>query len=247
MLLTSCCRALWARADVLSSAALWGDFSLGQRHPAPAAKQAALEAWLARRRAGLRRLRLQCWYGQQLRPPLLETLVCDGLVELQLRHLHKEECVEPLVALLPRAAGLTRLTLSACGVKSLPVQVRLVAGGCLRVSREEPLCMAFRRVKGPPLWHGTGPAPTHTPPALHPCLSQHAPLPHPAPQLAALPNLRDLALDNNFCMGVEGCFRALSRLVTLTRLDLSYCCLAVLPKEVGATSAKRKLARQLWR
>lgn len=53
--LTCCCRALWLREDLLSSAALWGDLVLtGQPLAAACERPQALAAWLKRRRGAAR-------------------------------------------------------------------------------------------------------------------------------------------------------------------------------------------------
>ena len=51
--LTSCCAVLWARPDITGSFALWGDVDTWATR-----KSRELANWLLRRRAGLRRLRL---------------------------------------------------------------------------------------------------------------------------------------------------------------------------------------------
>lgn len=56
--LASCCAALWARADVASSSALWGQLSFRDEHVDPRHRKAALAAWLRHHAAAVERLRL---------------------------------------------------------------------------------------------------------------------------------------------------------------------------------------------
>ncbi|GAB4822455.1 hypothetical protein N2152v2_009501 [Parachlorella kessleri] len=235
--LTSCCRGLWARPDVLASSGLWGDLAFTSQHLNPSQRTfPSLAAWLHRRRAGCRRLRLSFGSAGAGALSLLSGLECDdgGLLTLELsshQPVHNSE--EALGAL----RDLTRLTrLEARGGflgTSLPSHI-----SCLRqlavldVSRNTQLGQLG---------------------ALHVLESLSASLTSldlgscglrrlPA-SITALRRLAALDLNTNSLGGdgQEGSapLAALSYLVALTSLCLRWCGLATLPPTL---SRLRKLA-----
>lgn len=121
--LTSCCRALWQREDVLASPGLWGDVNLGEPSSSSwAAMAQCLAGWLGRRRAALHRLRLLCDAQSGTAVDLgvlLEALGQPpgcGAVELQLRSCGRRglgEANEAALEGLQRLPALTQLHFEA--------------------------------------------------------------------------------------------------------------------------------------
>ena len=121
MALTSTCRTLWARPDILTSTTCWGSLRVklpaAQRQRGGARAEEArhvpsLCAWLARRRPALRRLLLQG-------PGVDVAAVLDGLAGSALQELQVQGCVLPAEPPLP--PSLTRLELrGVLGMARLP-------------------------------------------------------------------------------------------------------------------------------
>lgn len=128
--LASCCKGLWARPDLAASPALWGSLRLGPRQLVLPEKRCAAQAWLARRRAALRRLEL-CGAGVAgTLPTLLLSLGGCPLVELRLSGV-LEECSsklppsanDALLSALSGLASLRELHAAGNGLSALPCQV----------------------------------------------------------------------------------------------------------------------------
>lgn len=130
--LLSCCKALWARADVAGSPALWGSTTISRSLMEPACKQplAGLPRWLARRRAGLRRLAVHLpRLGGDSLAAVLAGAAWGPLEELHLGgncSLGGES--EAVLAPLAGLSCLRALDLHRCGIRAhLPPQLAVLA------------------------------------------------------------------------------------------------------------------------
>jgi Leucine-rich repeat (LRR) protein len=210
--LTSCCRALLTRADVASSPSLWA-------HVVASSEQLGhLCAWLARRRAAVRQLRL----APKQQP------VC-GRVVASLQHLTL------LTHLDLRSCGLEMVPSALCALCSLQ-RLRLCdnpglgawgadADSSVHVPECDAGSPAFR-----PLQHLTA----LTRLGMGGCGLVRLP-----GELSALSSLAHLELPGNQQLGVarggEGALRPLCHLPSLTRLCLSGClALRSVPAELKA-------------
>ena len=115
--------ALWRRSDMAGSGALWGDLDLNWKQDLePPERQLSLAAWLGRRTAGLRRLRLDGplpHLGQ-----LLRAVSGSGLRGLVLED---QAFADGALAHLPRLPSLTRLVLSSCQLRGVPPSLTALA------------------------------------------------------------------------------------------------------------------------
>ena len=226
MALSSVCHALWSRADVLGSPALWGELTLRPRQLATEGRRASLLAWLARHSAGLRRLEVE-----------------------------GEGCGVTLMGILRRSVGArararARVFCVAVGESYCPVCWRGEAEleGSLRACR----CAAWRH--SGMAWHdrclallmenaASARTPQRPPPPLffpHSMRARPAPCPalrrDPLARSLGPAPLSDLRLPRKFAhrVGAEKALDALSRLGALTRLELPHCHLCSLPRALGA-------------
>ena len=137
MRLCCCCMALWASEEVRGSTVLWGDLDIclaSAQHTQPRAAQLTLAAWLGRRRAGLRRLRLR-WAllsraGAAVTAAALRQLAGSPLRELQLAGVESSrDCdTEAALAHLSSLPALAALSVQRCSLWRPPGALAALAG-----------------------------------------------------------------------------------------------------------------------
>ena len=217
--LTSCCAVLWARPDITGSFALWGDVDTWATR-----KSRELANWLLRRRAGLRRLRLD-----------FTSLPCDPAA--------------PALKALCAAAWLTELTLLSvrdaspttwAALTMLPRLSRLeVRYSCLRsVPAGLPPSLVSLGLSGNKQLGEEGAAafdalerlPGITRLDLSSCGLRALP-----PQLESTTALAELRLSGNPLLGEASgaAFQPLRALDSLTRLDFWACSLRSVPWQLS--------------
>lgn len=226
--LTSCCYALWARPDLLCSAALWGGLELQRRHLAPAQRAQSAGAWLARRRGALRSLHATVDRWRSDLAPLLAGLAgASCFEELRLE-------LWPHSALFQRP-GTAAALLGA--LAALPSLARLELSGLCWAS---PLCtlstgshlqLLHSAAVSYGGWETLAQLRSLTCLRVTACGIQHL------SQLSALSTLRELALQSNPLGGNAYSMADFSRLEALTALSLHDCRLRGLPPELGALGA----------
>lgn len=250
---------LWAEPEVLSSSCLWGDIRLdvdgatltqGSQQQQQATKPtvcrvASLGAWLLRRQAALRRLRL-CGSRDSLAAVVCSLGSCP-LQDFELaRRGHAPYRGPGHTSALVHVAGLTsltRLSICRCGIRALPEEL-----SALRLLR-------VLELGGNPLSVGKGAGPLGTLRHLSSLRRLDlsgcgvTQLPSCA-QLSALQGLQELELNNNFGFGEEeggggASGGSLSVLASLSRLDLSFCGLRSLPPDLSALHALADLDLQV--
>lgn len=131
VVLTSTCRTLWIREDLSESELLWGDLLFLCPSVSTPAKEAALSAWLTRRRGALRRLRLyfsaHTGSGAARASPaaLVGALAASPrLHELQLSSIPPPSAnVEATLQPLAELTALTQLDLSCGSLAAVPPQL----------------------------------------------------------------------------------------------------------------------------
>jgi hypothetical protein len=203
--LTSCCATFWARPDLTSSAVLWGDIETWATR-----KQLSLAEWLAARRAGMRRLRLDFTSlpGDPASAVLRSLAGSPGLAELTL--LSVRDAVEATWAPLAHLPALSRLEVRHSCLLAVPegLAPRLLALGLSGNKRlGEGGASAFTALEG---------LSALTRLDLSNCSLRGLP-----PQLSALSALADLRVSGNPGLG-DGdgaAFAPLRHRASLTRLE----------------------------
>lgn len=236
--LASCCRALWTCPDVLGSPALWGALTFHHHHASPAPRLQSLAAWLARRRAALRRVRLAFKQNLYVRcpvdpVPLLAAMAGGGLADLHVPAV-QSEVAAPVWDTLAQLTSLTRLDLSrGCLRGQLPAQLSSLTRLAALDLSENAIGRATLDV-----------LPAAAPGLAHLSLRECGLVAVPR-QLRGLTALRDLELGQNAglgSLGEEAAFEPLRHLgASLTRLELAECGLFRLPAAVTALGALRAL------
>ncbi|GAB4814107.1 hypothetical protein N2152v2_001153 [Parachlorella kessleri] len=137
MALACCCRQLWTHPSMASSPAFWGNLRLAPRrlsHPG------RLVAFLIRRRAGLRRVRLELGGSRESLTGALLALAGSAVVFLEVfAPRAPSSSIQVALPLLQFLRCLRSLDLSSCRLQSLPAGVlpgHLVA---LNISRNRSL------------------------------------------------------------------------------------------------------------
>lgn len=242
--LTSCCRALWVRPDVLASAGLWGEVEVawGSLTEAVDSGAASLAAWLGRRRPAVRSLSLAFLWAQEDDDAPGDVLseahdsaaaVVAALTGGSLTRLHLDSIptwqeawgggdagAGPADLFGPLAAlpALASLTASRCALRELPHQLSAATQLAELDASGNPRLL--RRSAGEASLNLLRGLSGLSRVGLRECGAVRVP-----PQLAALPRLAslDLGCQEPDRLGEAGlvAFAALESLASLTRLDIA--------------------------
>jgi Leucine-rich repeat (LRR) protein len=213
---------------VLASTGLWGDLAVKQAQLAPPQQRASLAAWLSRRRAACRRLRLSLGAAGAEALGLLGCPEGGCLRALELSSHQLVEDGEAGFQALRHMGSLTRLELRGGLLATLPSHLScLRALAMLDLSRNRHLGEAPPELTLWPLQHLLG----LTALDLSSCGIKRLP--------AYLSSLRGLAaLDLNTAgvggEGAEAALQPLRHLMALTSLNLRWCGLTALPSHLSA-------------
>ncbi|GAB4813898.1 hypothetical protein N2152v2_000944 [Parachlorella kessleri] len=197
---TSCCRTLWARVDITASLLLWATVEISAK------ELGNLHAWLARRCAAVRHLRLHL----QQQPPSLPPVPASRFAR---------PLCSKLEAALLQLAFLQHLDLRWCGLQRVPpalgalrclLCLRLCGNPALGRSATGTMAVAEGQKQQPQQFSGQ----------------------HDGPRAAG--QLEGGKGSDTTPSSSESVFAPLSQLTTLTRLGLGDCDLSRLPRELAS-------------
>ncbi|GAB4822618.1 hypothetical protein N2152v2_009664 [Parachlorella kessleri] len=255
--LTSCCKAIWQREDVLASTKLWGYLDLHARSCQNYTAVLSVAAWVSRHCRGLRKCELFISdYWPILKPfrpatllPLTDALVDSSLTTLRVHFPMEAVLREELAQLLPRLPTLPDLRIYAMASRSgqlLPDQLSVLCG--LRALSiydfEATIGLRENETLGKPTWQFLPCLKALTAFRIGCCKLTALP-----PQLSALTRLARFSISWNYELdhgtdisnSSHEAWAPLQRLTALTKLKLDNCDLRRLPGALASLGQLRKL------